>query len=242
MDNYIKTIIISLCIILSIFIVSYSFVNRNKSLDVISVTGIGKMDFEADLTVWIGYFRRINPNLQAAYKTLNEDKKIIENFLKNKNITPPEYIFSSVYITKEYETYLDSNNNQHEKFIGFRLEQNIKIESNDVDKIEQLSREITEIINKGVEFYSEAPQYFYTKLDDIKLAVIAEATKNARLRAEKITEHSKGRLGKLKYANLGVFQITAQNSDESFTWSGAYDTGSKRKSAFITVKLQYSLK
>ena len=55
------------------------------------------------------------------------------------------------------------------------------------------------------------------------------------------SENSGGKLGKLKHARLGVFQIVAQNSSESYTWSGAYNTTAKNKTGAVTVKLEYAL-
>ena len=51
-----------------------------------------------------------------------------------------------------------------EEFIGYELTQTVQIESKEVDKIEKVSREITELLNQGVQFYSESPRYYYTKL------------------------------------------------------------------------------
>jgi hypothetical protein len=38
---------------------------------------------------------------------------------------------------------------------------------------------------------------------------------------------------------MGVFQIVAQNSSEEYSWGGSFNTTSKRKTATITVKLDY---
>jgi hypothetical protein len=119
----------------------------------------------------------------------------------------------------------------------------VTIESKDVQKVENLSRQITELINNGVEFSSRAPAYYYTKLSDLKIQMIADATKDARKRAEEIAMNAGGKLGKLKKANLGVFQITAQNSsDEDYSWGGTFNTSSKNKTANITIRLEYEIK
>ena len=71
--------------------------------------------------------------------------------------------------------------------------------------------------------------------------MISKATEDARVRAEKIAENSGGTLGELKSANMGVFQITGQNSGEDYSWSGAYNTADKRKTASITMRLEYEI-
>jgi len=98
---------------------------------------------------------------------------------------------------------------------------------------------VSELINSGVEFYSSAPNYYYTKLAELKIEMIAEATKDANIRAEKIAKNAGSEVGPLKNADMGVFQIVAQNSAEEYSWGGSFNTTSKRKTATITVKLQY---
>ena len=71
--------------------------------------------------------------------------------------------------------------------------------------------------------------------------MIAAATKDASLRAQKIAENAGGEIGSLKNANMGVFQIVAQNSAEEYSWGGYFNTSSKRKPATITVKLDYEV-
>lgn len=238
--DYVKLIGVGIIVIIAVSILARAFVNRNKSLDVISVTGIGTINFDADLAVSQGDFRRVDMSLQNAYKLLNEDRKVIEDYLIKKGVAQNEITFSSISINKVFQ-HIKENNMERDVFSGFQLSQTVRIESKNVDKVETVAREITEIINRGVEFYSQPPSYFYTKLDEVKLSVIAEATKNARLRAESIAKNANGSLGNLRNSTMGVFQITAQNSDESLSWSGNYNTGSKKKTATTTVRLQYSV-
>ena len=72
-----------------------------------------------------------------------------------------------------------------------------------MDKIEKVSREITELLNQGVQFYSESPRYYYTKLADLKIQMISKATQDARLRAEKIAEFSGGHARKIRICQNG---------------------------------------
>ncbi len=62
-----------------------------------------------------------------------------------------------------------------------------------------------------------------------------------RLRAEKIAENSGGKLDDLISAQMGIFQITGQNSNEDYSWGGTYNTASKKKTASITMKLNYEV-
>jgi hypothetical protein len=240
MKTYLNTIFIALAIVFSALIFSNAFKNRNKTSNSISVTGLGSRDFVSDLIVWSGSFTRKNMNLKEAYTELDRDRENIRQYLVSKGLKAESIVFSAVEINKEFEDFFDNRGNKtNSVFSGYRLNQNVQVESNDVDKVENISRQVSELINSGVEFYSKNPQYYYTKLAELKIEMIAEATKDANLRAKKIAENAGSGVGRLKNADMGVFQIVAQNSSEEYSWGGSFNTASKRKTATITVKLEY---
>jgi len=242
MKSYTNAIIFATAIVLSSVFLGKAYVDRNKKEGEIRVTGLGQTDFTSDLIVWEGSFATQNFDLKQAYFTLNKNKETVTRYLSNKGINPESLIFSSVRTNKRYKQVYSSNGNYSgDEFIGYELTQSVKIESKEVDKIEKISREITELLNQGVQFYSEAPRYYYTKLSDLKIEMISRATRDAKLRAEKIAEFSGGKLGALKSAKMGVFQITGQNSAEDYSWGGALNTSSRDKTASITMKLVYKI-
>lgn len=235
-------ILFSLAIIISSFLLGNAFMNRNKVDGTISVTGLGKADFTSDLIVWEGFFSRENSNLQQAYSDLEKDKKIISEYLLSKGITSKELVFNAVNSRKNTQGKYSSDGKYiGDEFLGFILTQSLQIDSNDVEKVENVSREITELLNKGIQFYSNAPRYYYTKLADLKIEMISKATSDAKTRAEMIAKNSGGKLGDLISAKMGIFQITGQNSNEDFSWGGTYNTESKEKTASITMKLDYEV-
>lgn len=236
-------LIFGIAIVLAAFFLGKAYKDRAKKDGTIQVTGLGKADFTSDLIVWEGSFNVQNANLQQAYNNLKKNQSIIKNYLSSKGIEENEMVFSAVQTNKETRTlYSDEGRYMGEEFIGYRLDQSIQIDSKDVEKVEKVSREITELLNQGVQLYSQPPRYYYTKLSDLKIEMISKATEDARVRAEKIAENAGGKLGKLESAKMGVFQITGQNSQEDYSWGGTYNTNSKDKTASITMKLDYKLK
>ncbi|PCJ79674.1 MAG: SIMPL domain-containing protein [Flavobacteriales bacterium] len=238
-----SSIIFGIAIIASSIFLGNAYVNRNKVDGKIQVTGLGKTDFSSDLIVWEGRFGAQNADLKRAYITLEKNKEIIKKYLTKKGIEEEKLVFSAVK-TNERNKRIYSSDGDYigEEFVGYELAQSIQIESKKVEKIERISREITELLNQGVQFYSDAPRYYYTKLADLKIEMISKATEDARLRAEKISEFSGGQLGELESAKMGVFQITGQNSKENYSWGGTFNTSSREKTASITMKLIYKVK
>ena len=242
MKNNITAIIFGIAIVLAAYLLGNSIMNRNKPDGNIAVTGLGKADFTSDLIVWEGSFSKENTSLQQGYNQLEVAKKVISEYLISKGIKTEELIFNAVKSNKNTRTkYSPDGKYMGEEFLGYKLTQSIKIESSDVEKVEKISREITELLNKGIQFYSQPPRYYYTKLADLKVEMISKATEDARVRAEKIAVNSGGKLGNLISAKMGIFQITGQNSNENYSWGGTYNTSSKEKTASITMKLNYEV-
>jgi hypothetical protein len=115
------------------------------------------------------------------------------------------------------------------------------VDSKNIEKVEKISREVTELIQSGIEFNSSSPAYYYTKLSELKLDLLAKASADAKQRAETIAENSGSGLGKIKKANMGIFQITGKNSNEDYSYGGAFNTSAKNKTASITTKIEYAV-
>jgi len=243
MKNNLNAIIFGIAIIIAAALLGNAFMNRNKSDGTISVTGLGKADFTSDLIVWEGSYSTINTDLKQAYADLEKNKKLITDYLNTKGIITDEIVFNAVStLEKKEQNYSETGRYIGDKFIGYVLSQSIKIESKNVGQIEKIAREITELLNKGVQFYSQPPRYYYTKLSDLKIEMISRATEDARIRAEKIAQNSGSTLGELIDAKMGIFQITGQYSNENYSWGGTFNTSDKEKTASITMKLNYKVK
>lgn len=242
MKKNLSAIIFGLSIVFAAYLLGNAFINRNKADGIVSVTGLGKADFTSDLIVWEGSFSRESFDLQQAYRDLEKDKAIISEYLLNKGISKEELVFNAVNSRKNTRIKYSSQGQYiGEEFLGYILTQSLQIDSNNVENVENISREITELLNKGIQFYSQSPRYYYTKLADLKIEMISKATEDAHLRAKKIAENSGSKLGDLITAKMGIFQITGQNSNEDYSWGGTYNTSSKEKTASITMKLEYEV-
>lgn len=239
--KHISAIIFGLAIVIAAYFLGNAYIKRANPPQIISVTGLGNENFTSDLIVWEGKFSANNTVLKSAFDQLNNDKDIVKSYLVAKGIDAKNIIFNSVQTTELRDNKYESGNYVGSIFRGYQLTQTLKIESKEVALIENVSREITELLNKGVQFNSYPPRYYYTKLADLKIEMISKATEDARIRAEKISENAGSSLGDLVSAKMGVFQITGQNSGEDYSWGGAYNTASKNKTASITMKLDYKV-
>jgi hypothetical protein len=183
-------------------------------------------------------------DMKEGYTELKNINKTVREYLTSKGIADAELDFKAIETNKETDYHWDNNaNRSYYTFLGYRLTQEVRIESQDVEKVEKISREITELLDKGINLDNNDVSYYYTKLSDLKIEMLAEATDNAKQRAQTIAKSAGSRLGGLQTANMGVFQITAPNSaDEDYSWGGTFNTSSKKKRASINMRLTYNVK
>ena len=241
MKNIKHLIVISFTLIIISLILGSSFKEAFEHLNTIKTTGSAKRDFLSDIIVWDGSFSTKNLLMEEAYKKLDTDKQFIIEYLRSNNVPIKDAIFSSINIEKVYNNKRDRGGAKLRALDGYILTQDFKIESQAVDEMEHLSRDITSLINKGIEIQSNKPYYFYSRLADLKIDMISEATRDARVRSEKIAKNSSSDLGKLLNGHMGVFQITAKHSTEKYTWGGTHNKTSRYKTAHVTMKLTYDV-
>lgn len=241
--SFIGLAIVGICIIIGALILGNAYKYKFKERRIIRVTGSAETNFTSDLIAWNGNYNRTAFELRDAYAQLKQDENNIKNYLKRKGITDKEIIFSSVKIDRQYSTrYNEEGRITGNDFAGYMLTQTVKVESSDIPKVEALSREITELIETGIELNSPEPLYFYTKLADLKLDLLAKAAEDAKKRAEIIAKNTDGSVSGVNRANMGIFQITGQNSNEDYSYGGAFNTTSKNKTASITVNLECNVR
>lgn len=243
MRNYLPAIIFSVAIILGCFILSSTYKYKFRTDNTISVIGSSEYNFSADLIVWSASFGRTDIDLKLAYSSLQKDVQQVHAYLISQGIADNEIIFSSINIDKQYEqNYNDEGRITGNTFKGYKLFQSVKIESKKIDIVEKISRDITQLIQSGIELNSSEPMYYYTKLSDLKINLLAKASTDAYNRANTIAKNSKSKLGDLKSASMGIFQITGQYSNEDYTYMGAFNTNSKQKTASVTVRAEFDVR
>jgi uncharacterized protein len=252
MESKIKSsIIIGIAIIITAFILGQSFKKRNENLDSISVIGLGTKDFVSDEILWSGSFTANSMDIKTAYSKIISDQKIVSNFFISKGFKPNEFSFGAVNFQKKFREIRTVNAenggyvNSEQVFNGYEATQSISFSAKKnpqlMKRIEEVSSKTSELINSGIELTSNSIQYTYSNLPSLKQSLIENATRDANERANKIVKTANGDLGKLKGANMGVFQITGQGSTEEDSYGGNNDTFSKNKTARITVRLEYNL-
>lgn len=238
-----KYIFIGIAAIVCAVVLGRAYTYKYRSQDTIVVTGLGETEFTSDLIVWTGTLTAEAENVAAGYAQIESNKAKVRKYLSDKGLSPDAAVFEFVNVNKQYTPLYNANGNwAGQRFAGYELRQRFTVESSDVEKVETISREISSLIAQGVSIEAYAPDYYYTKLDDVKLGLIEKASADARTRAEKIAVNAGTKIGKVASARMGVFQITGANSNEEFSAGGSFNTSSRMKKARITMRIEYRVK
>jgi hypothetical protein len=212
-----------------------------KNSQFITVKGSTRKNITSDLVVWQGAFAVEAPTLLEAQHKLKDDLAKVENFLTVNSVT--NFIFKPTEI-EEIQASVSNNDTNGEKVsrtctIGYRLSQKVRVESADVDRVSRL--DTTPLIDEGVLFTNDIPQFLYTKVAEDKIEMLADATRDARARAEQIASQGERHIASLHDAEMGIFQITALHESETSSY-GENDSSSRDKTITAVVTATFALK
>lgn len=241
--NNAKYLWMALAAVVCAALLGRAYTYKYRAQDTIVVTGLGETEFSSDLIVWSAAITAEAPDAASGYAQIERAKAKVQQFLREKQIPDSAVVFEFVNVDKQFEPVYNANGNwAGQRFSGYGLRQRFTVESTDVERVEAVSREISALIAQGVSIEAYAPDYYYTKLDDVKMGLIETASADARTRAEKIAANAGTKIGRVASARMGVFQITGANTNEEFSAGGSFNTASRHKKARITMRIEYRVK
>lgn len=198
----------------------------------VTVKGLVERDVTADLALWTISYTASGPDLNSTNSQLQQDQKIVAAFAQAHGFDPAEMQVQPTTVSDAFaNAYQGNRPDPSQRYI---VKGGMQIRSAKVAKIEQASQDTGDLIKQGValgENYPQAPQYFFTKLNEIRPSMLADATRSARAVAEQFAADSHSRLGPIRRANQGVFQITSRDA------SGDQAQGDEQSSVAKKVRL-----
>lgn len=225
-------------------------VRKKPEKNNIRITGSARKRIVSDLIEWSALIEAQGPDRTAAYLALKGGTEKVVGFLKAQGVKAEEIQTESASITEEFDIIKEDKvlpgtnvplRSERKESKGFKAKQLVTINSTNIPKIEKASREITTLLEQGVEVTSHDPSYYYTRLGELKLEMLAEAAKDARARAENILSSAGNTgVGKLVYADMGIININAANSTETSN-EGNNDTTSRDKDIITIIHAEYEV-
>lgn len=246
-DNY--KIIIAIAIVIGLGL-NGIFIGRaiqrfKKEDRFISVKGFSEREVKANLAVWTIKTRVTTNDITEGSKKIEADKQKIVNFLLQKGIKQTEIFQQDLKVVDKMAREYGNSDIGSFRYI---IENAMQVRSENVDTIQNVKRMTDELLKVGVvisniEDYRPSVQYLFTKLNEIKPAMLLEATQNAKQAALEFTKESNVSLGPLKKANQGLFTIVDRDDFIAGQSEGGYggNVNDIFKKVRVVVNFEYSI-
>jgi hypothetical protein len=183
---------------------------------VVSVKGLSEKEMPADIAVWPINFTAADADLTALYLSMEMDTKRVVEFLTATGFSPAEITVATPVITDKFAQQFGNAGNVQLRYTG---RQTITVYSGKIDMVRKAQNGLVELGKKGIAFGGaeyQRTEFLFTKLNDIKPAMVEEATRKAREVAEKFANDSKSQLGKIRSANQGQFTVSDRDSNTPY--------------------------
>jgi hypothetical protein len=183
----------------------------------VTVKGLAERDVVADMAVWNINISKVGGDLAAMQVSIDSDIAKIKELLDSAGFSSDEIQNNRVQVRDNFAGYspveIKQQNAAGRDLSRYVIETGVMVRSENVNLVDATSRRMGELVRKGItikEDYS-GPIYIFNGLNDIKIQMIEQATKNARDAGRQFARDAGARLGKIQSANQGVFSIESRD-------------------------------
>lgn len=192
-------------------------VEKYRSYDrTVNVKGLCEKEVKADKVIWPVVYKVMANDIQSIYDQTDGSNAVIMDYLKAGGIDASEITVSVPQISDKFANEY-GNNDRAYRYIATNV---ITVCTDKVDDVLGLMSKQSDLLKRGIvtggNTWENPVEFKYEGLNEIKPAMIEEATMNAREAAEKFAKDSESRLGKIKTANQGTFTIENRDSNTPY--------------------------
>jgi hypothetical protein len=227
-------VILGTALVVAFFLFGVFFYAARIADNSINVVGAATKRFDSDIVKWRITLSRTSDEkaLAAGYKTLQIDVETLRGLLKAKDIGEKDITLQPINSERVYGPQGQTST--------FNIQQTLIVITSNIDAVEGLALNPAVLLESGVILQNSNLEYLNSKLADIKMELLSEATKDARRRAEEIAKNSGASLGTVSSLRAGVFQINEPFSNEVSDY-GMYNTQAKVKDITVTVRAAFKI-
>ncbi|MEW4468210.1 SIMPL domain-containing protein [Parasphingorhabdus sp. JC815] len=198
---------------------------RSKMADrSVTVRGLSEREVTADLATWTIAYSAQSSNLATAQADIDADTAAISKFFSELGFEADALKPTGVNVNQ----YTNNGIPQ------YTIRQRLSLRTTDIEKAQAAVARQFDLVRRGVVLEDgSGMSYNFTKLEDIKPAMVAEATKDARKAAQQFAEDSGTDVGGIKSATQGYFSINSRDGDGG--GYGVTDTPYKKVRVVTTV-------
>jgi len=174
----------------------------------VTVRGLSERIVKADLAVLPLKFAAAGDDLQAVQADVDGDTAALRRFLAAQGYQDAEVDLGRLEVTDQFAREYQQQN----VAARYRVAQTVIVRTTNVDRVQATTRQLDQLIRQGVVLQDyNGPSYIFTKLNDVRPAMIAEATASARSGAQQFARDSGTKLGGIRSATQGSFEILGRD-------------------------------
>ncbi len=176
----------------------------------VTVRGVSERNVTADLATWSIDFSHQGTELGPVQQSVDQQARAVRAFFQRAGFRPEDVTDSDVSLSRAQPTDRDGEPVGAQKLTVSR---SLQLRTSDVMKARAAYARQAELLRDGVELSASGISYTFTKLNDLKPGMIAEANRNARRSAEQFASDSGVSVGKMKTASQGYFSVGARDGE-----------------------------
>lgn len=202
------------------FMISKGLKEFRSADNFVTVKGLAVQEVEADLVIWPIKHTSTGNDLPLAQQNVEANTQKILAFLKAQGLADADIAERRIEVTDLLAQSYRPENAETSRYI---VSETVVVRTNNINAVDKGSQSIGDLLRQGISLIRDQnngnigyPEYVYTKLNDIKPGMIAEATKSARESAAQFAADSGTKVGVIKDANQGVFEILPRDSNNGY--------------------------
>lgn len=202
-----KNYIMGASIILAAFVLGLMMVCTVKTLksydDTVKVRGLCEKEVPADRVVWrISYSEKAN-DLADLRNTIHKNNDVIVKLLRDAGFSEEEIKVANA----NYDDRYNWSNNVSQITFRYQVNQTVTVFTKNLELVRKMQQTLeTDLVNQNILANSYA-DYQYLGLNEIKPSMIAESLENARTAADEFAKNSHSKIGKMRTASQGYFEV-----------------------------------
>lgn len=241
----ISTVALSVALVLSAFLISGGLSSIKSNNRYVTVRGLNEQDVKSDLVVWQLRFKTTGDDLGVTQAELDKQKQSVIDFLTQAGFDANTISPQGIRVVDKQANEYGTDAYTTKRYI---LSTAVTLRSDKVDLAAQTQQKMSNLIKSGVALSDDGycgniPNYLFTKLNDIKIDMLAKATQNARDAGNQFATDAKAKLGSIRTATQGYFSISAQDSIQEGSGSNnsCGDSDSIMKKIRVVTTIDYFL-
>ena len=185
----------------------------------VTVKGLSEKDVVADMAIWNIKISRVGGDLSVVQSRIDSDMNKLKSFLKSSGFSEEEVQNLRIQVRDKFAGYSDAEQKSQKSDGRYVIENGVMVRSGNVQLVDSVSRKLGDLVRQGVTITEDytGPMYIFNGLNDIKISMIEQSTKNATDAGLQFAKDSGSKLGKIQNANQGTFSV--ESRDPTDPWS-----------------------